>query len=519
MRYENSSPLRFSTLGGNVCVAEGFATRVFVRHGRLHVRDGFGQERRERVYARVQPGITRLVMLGHAGSFTLEALRWLSDLGIGFAQIDSDGRLVATSSAGPSDAPLRRAQATAAFTETGVEVARGLLRKKLDGQRKVLGSLPATPTGQAEFEEASERLDAATAINELVQAEQDAALAYWQAWRAVEIRFRKSDRAALPEHWTRFGRRGSPLTSAPRLAINPANALLNYLYAILEAETRIACLALGLDPSLGIVHADFRARDSLALDLMEAVRPQVDEYVLALLRQRTFKRSDFHETRRGVCRILSPLTHDLAETANSWAQLIAPVAEDVAKTLADAPGSRVQRLSTPLTNRKRRNGRDTNRRADRPASTPSAQLPSFPPGCRGCGDGVPHPERVYCNDCLPAYERDQFDAFSGTGLAAIERAKAEGHDPTHGGEAAKRRGKSTANRKREISEWEREYGRLTDLEVFRSKILPGIQGVPLSRLVRATGLSLRYCSQIRRGEKIPHPRHWQGFRGASRASK
>jgi hypothetical protein len=64
--------------------------------------------------------------------------------------------------------------------------------------------------------------------------------------------------------------RGSLLTSSPRLAIKPANAILNYLYAILEAETRLACLTLGLDPGLGIVHADHRDRDSFALDLMEA---------------------------------------------------------------------------------------------------------------------------------------------------------------------------------------------------------------------------------------------------------
>jgi hypothetical protein len=42
--------------------------------------------------------------------------------------------------------------------------------------------------------------------------------------------------------------------------------------------------------------------------------------------------------------------------------------------------------------------------------------------------------------------------------------------------------------------------------------LPLIQNVPLSRLAKATGLSLRYVSQIRRGEKVPHPRHWNAFR-------
>jgi hypothetical protein len=58
------------------------------------------------------------------------------------------------------------------------------------------------------------------------------------------------------------------------------------------------------------------------------------------------------------------------------------------------------------------------------------------------------------------------------------------------------------------------YGKLTDLSAFQRDILPLIQGVPLSRLQRATGLSLRFVSLIRRGERTPHPRHWQAFRSA-----
>jgi len=46
-------------------------------------------------------------------------------------------------------------------------------------------------------------------------------------------------------------------------------------------------------------------------------------------------------------------------------------------------------------------------------------------------------------------------------------------------------------------------------------ILPLIQDVPLSRLQHATGLSLRYVSLIRRGKRVPHPRHWQAFLGVT----
>lgn len=49
--------------------------------------------------------------------------------------------------------------------------------------------------------------------------------------------------------------------------------------------------------------------------------------------------------------------------------------------------------------------------------------------------------------------------------------------------------------------------------------LPPIQRVPLSQLQRATGLSLRYVSLIRRGERTPHPRHWQALIGAGPRSE
>jgi CRISPR-associated protein Cas1 len=42
-----------------------------------------------------------------------------------------------------------------------------------------------------------------------------------------------------------------------------------------------------LDPRLGIVHADAKGRQSLALDLMEPVRPEVDAFVLDMIERRT----------------------------------------------------------------------------------------------------------------------------------------------------------------------------------------------------------------------------------------
>jgi CRISPR/Cas system-associated endonuclease Cas1 len=56
-------------------------------------------------------------------------------------------------------------------------------------------------------------------------------------------------------------------------ATDPTNALLNYGYALLEAEVRIAALNTGFHLGFGLFHADRSARASFVYDLMEPVRP------------------------------------------------------------------------------------------------------------------------------------------------------------------------------------------------------------------------------------------------------
>lgn len=125
--------------------------------------------------------------------------------------------------------------------------------------------------------------------------------------------------------------------------------MLNYLYSIAAAETRLACLGMGPDPGLGVYHFDKSARDSLVYDLIEPVRPLVDDYLLDLLEGHVFRAADFYETRRGVCRVGSGLASHLAATGPRWAKHVRPVTERVAQMLL--PG---KNLPTPLTTRARK---------------------------------------------------------------------------------------------------------------------------------------------------------------------
>lgn len=60
-----------------------------------------------------------------------------------------------------------------------------------------------------------------------------------------------------------------------------ANSALSFLYTVLLGECVTALHACGLDPGLGILHADHERRPSLALDLLEEFRPLVADQVVA----------------------------------------------------------------------------------------------------------------------------------------------------------------------------------------------------------------------------------------------
>ncbi len=532
MPRQDSTPLEEVVSRAGIVVLSGYGVRVAVERGHLVVADGIGRERRQGRFSRATSKIKRLVVLGHSGTISFEALRWLYDIGAAFIQIDGDGNVVAASApAGLDDARLRRAQALATTNGVGIVIARQLLEQKLRKQAQVLEKLAEAGEARMLVLAAVDEFARAETVEQLRVVEAAGASAYWGMWASVPVIFGKRDQQRVPEHWKTFGVRRSPLSGSPRSAANPANALFNYCYAMLEAEASIAARTVGLDPGMGVLHADLRSRDSLACDLMEAVRPDVDAAVLNMLQTRTFSIKDFFENRQGVCRLLSPTTHLLAEMGPNWTKLVAPIAEHVAQQLHESRQTidlatlmqtrqlepvdqresigKVGRLSTPLTQANRRAGRDRVRR--NPARSVPAQSAVLPPACRGCGVLLENLDRLYCDECLPERQAESIASFSVAGPEALSRLRAEGTDPAHGGDAGRKRGERNAQHERERAVWEREHGSSQDPAYFVGEVLPQLQAIPLSTIMRATGFSLRYCSLIRRGQRVPHPRHWQAL--------
>ncbi len=497
MAASHTLPHSHAIRKSGVLVLNGYGIRVQVSAGHLTLHDGIADERRTIRLPRVNHGLKRLVMIGSDGFITLEALCWLADQGAAFVMLDRNGKvLCVTGPVHSSDARLRRAQALAGRSGIGIEIARELIDKKLAGQeqvarRKLLsdGSADAICRYRAE-------LPHADTLERIRLIESRAAAAYWSIWRNLPISFPKKDEPRVPDHWRVFGTRFSPLTGSPRAAVNPVNAILNYLYGLLHSESRLAAAALGLDPGLGVLHLDIAARDSLACDLMEAVRPQVDAYLLDWITRDPLKREWFSERPDGNCRLTGSLAVRLSETASMWGRAVAPVAEWLAQTLWNSPrrnsvGNQI--LPTRLTQNRKRCAQGG------AAQSVTTQPPHRENICRECGKTIQR-GNTRCGNC-------RIETATGR-MVDVARV---GRLTAHGSQAQAKR--SNTQRRNAISwhSWKAssQPAWLTD-QLYSERIQPLLEQMSGTAIARAIGVTCAYGSRIRQGSR-PHPRHWQAL--------
>jgi CRISPR-associated endonuclease Cas1 len=431
-------------------------------------------------------------VIGADGAVSLAALRWLADQKAGFVMLDRDGTvLVATGPVGPKDARLRRAQALARGSSLGLQIARDLIEQKLIEQERIARDMLREPSGAAAIAAQRTVVAVAETLDAIRTAEARAGLAYWACWRNLAVTFPNVDLPRVPKHWRSFGTRISPLTHSPRLSVNPPNAILNYLYALLESEARLAAVAMGLDSGLGVLHADADSRDSLACDLMEPIRPHVDAFVLNWLTRQPFRREWFFEQRNGNCRLMAAFAEQLAKTTPIWAHAVAPVTERVVKVLwSIAKAPKTARHATRLTQQHRRE-------ANGSSLLPTPAAPRPPRVCRSCGVDMPS-GATHCAACDSIRSRDRMRAAAAKGRAFAQTAKAQAQRTT-----------TRLRNARAEAAWKAsdQPAWLTD-QVFVQNIQPGLAKISAGRIAATIHVSNPYAADIRAGRRRPHPRHW-----------
>ncbi len=502
MRFNPNSPIR--VIQSNTYILTGIVS-IRVEKNQLQIGAGIFEDVDNILLTKASMGKgSRLVILGHSGSITLNALRWLYDIGSSVIQLDYDGSIILASSPSTLDFPImRRSQALTAGRSFGLQLAKFIISRKMMGQMNLCREKNNVESADSILSLIEVGMIECNSISEIRAIESRAASIYWSAWSDVSLSFTRKDRRQVPSDWLTFGSRTSSITRSSRKAATPANAMLNYLYALLEVESRIACLSIGLDPGIGIMHHDQRNRDSLALDIMEPARPAVDTWLYDLLTHRTFTRSDFFETSEGQVMLTKHLAGELAATMPIWRRVVSPIAEWMAHNF-QSQGRAYKKgkgggVPTKLTQSKRSRGRE------------------MFGSCPECGTPVRGKNRLCSSTCFDLHSQEVvIPKFKTVGVSKLAAIRKSGHDPAHGGKAAKKRGASNRRRAGERKTWEATHSPddlLKEREHFRTEIFPALIECSVTQIAKTTGLTPRYASLIRSGKVIPHPVHNDKFMG------
>lgn len=263
-------------------------SRVRTAEGRLIVETAD----EERVLDVATGHIKRLVCFGSVG-VSAGVRSWAMSTNVDVVFASRRGSYLGSLVAGASSARAGRVRAQVAIqgTTEALAVARAIVEAKVRKQIVVLqrfgrrGCIEEIRGAISSMENALRLLPDATSTDEAMGLEGAAAAAYFPALGSL-----------MPDDLS-FDHR----TRRPPLDIT--NAALSLGYTILLGECVTALYAAGLDPAFGVLHSDHEDRPSLALDLLEELRPMVvDQVVLTAARthQLTAAHARTEDGRAGV---------------------------------------------------------------------------------------------------------------------------------------------------------------------------------------------------------------------------
>ena len=235
-----------------------------------------------------------LVCFGNV-SLSPFALGLCGQNGVTVSMLTEQGRFLARME-GPisGNVLLRRAQYRASDSpEASAAVAKAFIMAKVANARTVLlraqrdrpDVSPAIGLAADRLAATLQSLPSVTALDTLRGAEGEAAVSYFDAFdhliTSQKNEFRFEGRSRRP----------------PK---DRVNSMLSFLSVMLTHDARAACEAVGLDSQVGFLHRDRPGRPSLALDLMEELRPVlVDRLVFSLINRKQVASEGFRLTESG----------------------------------------------------------------------------------------------------------------------------------------------------------------------------------------------------------------------------
>jgi len=230
-----------------------------------------------------------IVIDGHYGSISFEAMHWLSKHDVSIALLNWNGNLLSTTLSQETLNALLKIRQYEKYlnTESRLYIASRIVKQKVKsslGLLKVLSDFYDIDLSTINKE--IEMIDYNN-INSLMMYEGRIASAYWseltKIFNSLAKDFHFEGRKNLSYSWNMN-------------ASDLINALLNYGYAILESIIGKYINTIGLDVSIGYLHEISPSKHPLVYDLQELFRYVIDYSVIEFLESRR-KKSDFLTTR------------------------------------------------------------------------------------------------------------------------------------------------------------------------------------------------------------------------------
>ena len=308
----------------NPLLITGFGTSINVDKRKLIITNKLKETRLEFFPHKINHD--GIIIDGHTGNITFEAMRWLSKHNINLTLLNWNGQLLANvMSEQPKSGKLRIKQYQKYLdSEARFEIALKIVQTKIEHSLNLLEvlsrfyeSVNITKIRKSTEKEDlfllqtmknSKKQDISKSIKQLMTYEGRIAGIYHDNLTRIFD-------GLYPEF--NFTGRKNKSNSRNYNASDEINALLNYGYAILESEIRKAINAVGLDYSIGFLHEINQSRTSLVYDIQELFRWLIDISVIQLLEEKKIKKSDVIITENYHTRLGESVAKLLIEKINS----------------------------------------------------------------------------------------------------------------------------------------------------------------------------------------------------------
>ena len=275
----------------NPLLISGFGTNISVDKRRLIIQNKLDNERYE--YYPHQIKHDSVIIDGHTGSISFEAMRWLVKHNIPITMLNWNGNLLSVTLPKETVSSKLRLRQYEIYQdeEKRYGIAYPIVKEKVKHSINLLNELSkyykeidVNTISSESNKESMFKLKTTYDYRNLMMYEGRVADIYW-------VTLSKVFTTLSPEF--NFKSRRGKTSSWNMNACDEINALLNYGYAVLESEVRKDLNSIGLDPSISFLHELSNSRASLVYDVQELYRWLVDLSVIQLLEEKKLKKADF----------------------------------------------------------------------------------------------------------------------------------------------------------------------------------------------------------------------------------